>query len=93
MEARTLWWDEPCGNNGCGNGLCPNLFLGGPVKRGYVSPFRYDHYSTLRFQELLLGLGTLTSNDANATPMLDVLTNPPAVPQVSSPQKARAARL
>jgi hypothetical protein len=46
----------------------------GTVRAGYVSPLRYDHYSTARTIELALGLGPFTANDAYATPVSDVFT-------------------
>jgi Phosphoesterase family len=46
----------------------------GTVRAGYVSPLRYDHYSTARTIELALGLGPFAANDAYATPVNDVFT-------------------
>jgi hypothetical protein len=66
-----LWWDE--------NSTPPNLFYGpGLIKQAYISPNSYNHYSTLKFQESILGLNTLGSiggplNDTNATAMTEVL--------------------
>jgi hypothetical protein len=60
-----LWWDE--------NSNPPNVFIGPPVKIGYKAMGSYSHYSTLRFIENLLGLGTLGANDATATPMNVIL--------------------
>ena len=51
----------------------PTLVIGSQlVKRGFVSTVRYTHYSLLRTVEAALGLGTLTDNDAYATPLNDV---------------------
>jgi YVTN family beta-propeller protein len=44
------------------------------VRRGYVSPARYTHYSLLRTIEGALGLGMLTANDRYAQPVNDVFT-------------------
>jgi len=44
------------------------------VRRGYVSPVRYTHYSLLRTIEAALGLGTLTANDLYAQPLNDIFS-------------------
>jgi len=49
----------------------------GSVRAGYVSPVRYDHYSTARTLEEALGVAPFTANDAYATPFNDVFTRPP----------------
>ena len=46
----------------------------GTVRAGYVSPLRYDHYSTARTIEEALGLAPFTANDEYATPFNDVFT-------------------
>jgi hypothetical protein len=42
------------------------------VRAGSVVSTRYDHYNLLRTIEGVLGLGTLTANDAYAEPMADL---------------------
>jgi phosphatidylinositol-3-phosphatase len=55
-----LWWDESADDVA----PCPNVFVGGHVKLGYVSPAaNYGHYSTLRTLENLWGLSPLTTGD------------------------------
>jgi hypothetical protein len=44
----------------------------GPVRAGYVSQVRYDHYSTARTIEAALGLAPFTANDEYAVPFSDV---------------------
>ena len=54
----------------------PTIILGSRgVRRGYVSPDRYTHYSLLRTIEAALGLGTLTANDRYAQPVNDIFTS------------------
>jgi YVTN family beta-propeller protein len=51
----------------------PTLVLGSTgVRRGYVSPTRYTHYSLLRTIEGALGLRTLTRNDRYAQAANDI---------------------
>ena len=49
----------------------------GSVRAGYVSPVRYDHYSTARTIEEALGVAPFTANDAYATPFNDAFTRQP----------------
>jgi len=51
----------------------PALMSGPWVKQGYVSSEIYDHTSVLAFLERLWGLEPLTSRDAAANDMMDVL--------------------
>jgi len=46
----------------------------GSVRAGYVSPIRYDHYSTARTIEEALGVAPFTANDEYATPFNDAFT-------------------
>jgi YVTN family beta-propeller protein len=63
----------------------PTIILGSQgVRRGYVSPDRYTHYSLLRTIEAALRLGTLTANDRYAQPVNDIFT-------ARGPQPAAAA--
>jgi YVTN family beta-propeller protein len=51
----------------------PTVVLGSTgVRRGYVSPARYTHYSLLRTIEAALGLRTLTRNDRYAPALDDI---------------------
>ncbi len=65
-----LTWDEDDGSQG--NHIL-TVLAGSLAKQGVTSGTRYDHFSQLRTVELLLGLPTLTANDAAATPMTDLL--------------------
>src|SRR5438552_15843252 len=54
----------------------------GPVvKIGYVGTGSYDYYSYLKTLEVVWGLSSLTSNDANANPMTEFFgaTTPPVL--------------
>jgi hypothetical protein len=65
-----LTWDEDDGSQG--NHVL-TVFAGSAALRSSVSATQYDHFSLLRTIEDLLGVGTQTSNDGSATPMLDML--------------------
>jgi Phosphoesterase family len=53
--------------------LIPTIVLASTgVPMGTVNTTRYDHYNLLRTIEGVLGLGTLTQNDAYAQPMADL---------------------
>ena len=87
-------YDE--GNSGCNPSPCSgstNDFLyaswAGPVvKQAYVGTGSYNHYSFLQTVETNWGLSSLTSNDANASPMTEFFANtttpPPSGNQPSS---------
>ncbi len=49
------------------------VFVGPAARSGATSATGYDHYSLLRTVEDLLGVGTLTGNDAGARVMRDLL--------------------
>ncbi len=64
-------WDE---DNGSSGNHVLTIFAGSGAKTGGVtSSVKYTHYSMLRTAEYIFGLPTLTSNDANASPMTDML--------------------
>ncbi len=66
-----ITWDED--NGSYGNHVL-TIFAGSGAKTGGVSSsVKYTHYSMLRTVEYIFGLPTLTSNDANASPMTDML--------------------
>jgi phosphatidylinositol-3-phosphatase len=65
-----LTWDE---DNYQGRNQVLTVFAGSAAKTGYVSSTAYDHFSLLRTVEEIFGLGTLTKNDAAASPMTDML--------------------
>lgn len=88
-------YDE--GNSGCSPSPCSgstNDFLyaswSGPVvKQAYVGTGSYNHYSFLKTVETNWGLSSLTSNDANASPMTEFFastttTSPPSGNQPAS---------
>jgi len=87
-------YDE--GNSGCNPSPCngsTNDFLyaswAGPVvKKAYVGTGSYNHYSFLKTLETNWGLSSLTSNDANASPMTEFFasttTSPPSGNQPAS---------
>jgi Phosphoesterase family len=53
--------------------LIPTIVLGSQgVGQGVIDATRYDHYNLLRTIEGVLGLSTLTANDAYAEPMSDL---------------------
>jgi Phosphoesterase family len=55
--------------------LIPTIVLASQgVGQGVVNNTRYDHYNLLRTIEGVLGLGTLTANDAYAEPMADLFS-------------------
>ncbi|MBT2503868.1 alkaline phosphatase family protein [Curtobacterium sp. ISL-83] len=59
------------GNSGDNTVAC--ILAGSAAAPRASSATAYDHYSLLRTIEVLWGLPPLTSNDAHATPMLDLL--------------------
>ncbi|HEX8992559.1 MAG TPA: alkaline phosphatase family protein [Anaerolineales bacterium] len=66
-----LTWDEDDGS--AGNHVL-TIFAGSGAKTGGVtSSVAYTHFSLLRTVEYIFGLPTQTSNDANASPMTDLL--------------------
>ena len=66
-------WDEDAEDGQHPAQRVPTLVIGSQlVKRGFVSTVRYTHYSLLRTVEAALDLGTLTDNDAYATPLNDI---------------------
>src|SRR5437867_4268577 len=76
--ALLLVWDEPttCSLPQVPITTCPipAIWLGPATKGGYVSMSRYNHYSALATIETLWDLPPLTTNDSNATPMLEFFT-------------------
>jgi hypothetical protein len=64
-----ITWDEGTGVNN----TVSAIFAGPAAKKGHTSSTAYTHYSLLRTIELGWGLPALTPNDANATPMTDLL--------------------
>lgn len=68
-----ITWDEDNYDHERPAQWVPTLVLGSDgVRRGYVSPVRYTHYSLLRTIEGALGLGHLTANDLYAQPVNDI---------------------
>ena len=66
-------WDEDAEDGQHPANRVPTFVIGSRfVKKGFVSNVRYTHYSLLRTVEVALGLGTLTDNDAFATPLNDI---------------------
>lgn len=63
-------WDE---DNYSGRNHVLAVFAGSAAKRQYVSATAYNHFSLLRTIETIFSVGTLTENDAAATPMSDLL--------------------
>ena len=66
-----LSWDEDNGNYG--NHILTIFAGSGARTGGATSSVKYNHYSALRTVEYIFGLPALTSNDANASPMTDLL--------------------
>jgi phosphatidylinositol-3-phosphatase len=66
-----LTWDE---DDGSSANKVLTIFAGSGAKTGGVtSSVSYNHYSLLRTVEYIFGLPTQTSNDANGSPMTDLL--------------------
>ncbi len=73
-----ITWDEDNYDHEHPAQQVPTLILGSAgVKRGFVSPQRYTHYSLLRTIEGALGLGHLTANDLYAQPVNDIFARLP----------------
>jgi len=53
-------------------------WAGPVVKKGFTGKGSYDHYSYLKTLETVWALNSLTSNDANATPMTEFFTSTPS---------------
>jgi acid phosphatase len=71
-------WDE---DDSSGNNQVPAIFVAKSAKPGFKSSTQYSHYSLLKTVESAWGLSTLTSNDAAASAMSDLLSAaPPPVP-------------
>jgi YVTN family beta-propeller protein len=84
-----ITWDEDNYDHEHPAQWVPTLILGSQgVRRSFVSPVRYTHYSLLRTIEGALGLGHLTANDLYAQPANDVFT--PAL--LARPVVAHATR-
>lgn len=66
-----LTWDEDNGNQ---NNRVLTIFAGSGAKTGgVVSTTPYNHFSLLKTVETIFGLSSQTPNDANASPMSDML--------------------
>ncbi len=66
-----LTWDEDDGSSG--NHVL-TIFAGPGAKTGgFTSSTNYTHFSLLRTVEAIFGLPALTTNDASASPMTDLL--------------------
>ncbi|HEX3688215.1 MAG TPA: alkaline phosphatase family protein [Solirubrobacteraceae bacterium] len=102
-----ITWDEDSYDHERPAQWVPTLVLGSRgVKRGFVSPVRYTHYSLLRTIEGALGLGHLTANDLYAQPADDAFapaspmpkgialaaSRPRPTPAASRPRATSAAR-
>ena len=62
-------WDN---DNKDGTSASPCIFVGPSTKGVGAVSTNYDHYNTLHTIEALLGLPTLTTNDAKAATMTDM---------------------
>ncbi|HKV87682.1 MAG TPA: alkaline phosphatase family protein [Candidatus Dormibacteraeota bacterium] len=69
-----ITWDEDDGSTS--NNHVPVLFLGPAAGAGARTSLGYNHYSLLHTVEVALGLSTLTTIDAGATPMADLFASP-----------------
>jgi YVTN family beta-propeller protein len=86
-----ITWDEDNYDHEHPAQWVPTLVLGSTgVKRGFVSPVRYTHYSLLRTIEGALGLGHLTANDRYAQPANDLFTAAPRAQPVIAHSARRA---
>ncbi len=71
-----LLWDE---DDHLQNNQVLTIFAGSAAKTGgATSALAYTHYSLLRTIEDIFGLPALTANDGSASPMFDLLNEPPA---------------
>jgi PKD repeat protein len=66
-----LWIQYDEGNSNYPNDFIYGSWSGPVVKSGYVGTGSYNHYSYLKTLEMVWGLSSLTSNDANAAPMTE----------------------
>src|SRR5438477_59864 len=76
-----LWIQYDEGNDSYPHDFVYGSWSGPVVKTGYVGTGSYDHYSYLKTLEVVWGLSSLTSNDANANPMTEFFgaTTPPVL--------------
>src|SRR5437867_8434178 len=76
-----LWIQYDEGNSKYPHDFVHGSWSGPVVKTGYVGTGSYNHYSILKTLEVVWGLSSLTSNDANANPMTEFFgaTTPPAL--------------
>lgn len=77
-----LTWDE---DDFAGNNQVTLIAAGSPVKRGYVSSVRSDHYSILSTLESSWNLAALTSNDSSSSTLGDLFGVNVPPPPPSSP--------
>ena len=85
-----ITWDE---DDSSGTNQVATIFSGSGAVGGTRSAVGYNHYSLLRTLEAARSAGTLTANDAGATPMADLLVGaapPPPPPQPSGWQSIGA---
>src|SRR5205823_212299 len=76
-----LWLQYDEGNDSYPHDFVYGSWSGPVVKTGYVGTGSYNHYSYLKTLEVVWGLSSLTSNDANANPMTEFFgaTTPPVL--------------
>ena len=76
-----LWIQYDEGNSSYPSDFVYGSWSGPVVKTGYVGTGSYSHYSYLKTLEAVWGLSSLTSNDANASPMTEFFgaITPPAL--------------
>src|SRR5437867_280324 len=76
-----LWIQYDEGNSKYPHDFVHGSWSGPVVKTGYVGTGSYNHYSILKTLEVVWGLSSLTSNDANANPMTEFFgaTTPPVL--------------
>ena len=84
-----ITWDED-DNNDVPNQVV-TIFLGSGITPGTQDGTAYTHYSLLKTTEQALGLGSLTSNDANATPMAAMFSASSPTPTPSPTATATAS--
>ena len=76
-----LWIQYDEGNSSYPSDFVYGSWSGPVVKTGYAGTGSYNHYSILKTLEVVWGLSSLTSNDANANPMTEFFgaITPPAL--------------
>jgi len=82
-------FDEGNGDHQYPNDQVYALWAGSVAKTSFSSSNQYNHYSFLKTIETNWHLPALTSNDQNATPMLEFFNLPPDGPHGHHPKQGQ----